>query len=479
MNFTSFYFLFLFLPVFLILYFLSAPKYRNFIGVVAGFVFFAWEQLIYLPLMILLILANFFLAKNIEAHREQPAARISLIVGVGLNLLVLIFFKTLIAYGTAWLPTRAVSALGEELLPLGLSYIVFQLISYLIDINNELCDREKNLIDFTFYVMMFPKIISGPIVRYRSVSEALAQRSIDGITAANGIRRFIRGLAKKVLIADTIGRTIVPAFNLETPNFSTPLAWFVLIGYAIQLFFDFSGYTDMAIGLGEAMGFKFAENFNYPYISKSIADFWRRWHITLSSWFRDYVFYPLEFSLRRVKKFRQQINILIVFVLTGLWHGLTLNFVLWGAIHGLAMALELTGFGKWLKKTWAPFQHLYALIVILAGWVFFRSPTASYAVQFFARLGGSQEGVSPLPYSVTQPLPIIDNSVWLAMAVGIVLSLPIAPAILRWWNKWSEEKLVIRGVSRLACDLALLGLFVATVASVASSTKIASIYGGF
>ncbi len=483
MGFTSFYFLFLFLPIFLILYLLAAPKHRNIIGVAAGFVFFAWGQVVYLPLMVILILVNFFLSKQIEVHRGQNIAQIALIGGVSFNLLILAFFKTLTAYGTSWMvdwfPQQAVSVLEENLLPLGLSYIVFQLISYLIDIYNELCNREKNLVDFTFYVMMFPKIISGPIVRYRTVSEALAQRPIDGMMAANGIRRFIRGLAKKVLIADTIGRTIAPAFNLETPNFSTPLAWFILIGYSLQLFFDFSGYTDMAIGLGETMGFRFAENFNYPYISKSIADFWRRWHITLSSWFRDYVFLPLEFSLRRVKKFRQQINITIVFLLTGLWHGLTLNFILWGAIHGLAMALELTGFGRWLKKTWPPLQHLYALIVIMAGWVFFRSPNVPYAIQFFARLGGSQEGISLLPYSVTRPLPIIDNSVWLAMAVGIMLSLPIAPAILQWWNHWSKDKQFVQIVSRLACDLALLGLFVVVVASIASSTKIASIYGGF
>jgi alginate O-acetyltransferase complex protein AlgI len=264
------------------------------------------------------------------------------------------------------------------------------------------------------------------------------------------------------------------------------MAWLVLVGFALQLYFDFSGYTDMAIGLGQMLGFRFVENFNYPYISKSIGEFWRRWHISLSSWFRDYVFYTLEFASRRTTfggrvyaRLRQPVNILIVFWLTGLWHGVTLNFILWGLVHGLALALEATGFGRWLKKAWRPLQHAYALLVILLGWVFFRSPDLAYAGQFLARLSGSTQGITRLPYSLTRPLPIVENSVWLALALGILFSLPVLPAVQRAWKAAAGSRPLLRGTAIVSADVFLLFLLFGSVAATVGSTFVASIYGGF
>ena len=365
MNFNAPTFLFFFLPVGLLLYYAVDWRYKNLVALAASLVFYAWGQLFYLPIMLLVILVNFYTARRIEGAREKPeAARKWLWAGIVFDIGLLLFFKIVAGYGSAWLfflPAQTVERLASNPIPLGLSFITFQVISYLIDIDNEIVDSEKSLLNFSLYILLFPKIILGPITRYRDLAGQLLERKITAEGAASGARRFIVGLAKKVLIADTLARMVNPAFDLSSPNFSTGIAWLVLVGYAIQLYFDFSGYTDMAIGLGQMLGFRFVENFNYPYISRSISEFWRRWHISLSSWFRDYVFLPLEFARRGTVRFRQQTNILVVFLLTGLWHGVTLNFVIWGLIHGLALALEMTGFGRWLKKAWPPLQHvLYA-----------------------------------------------------------------------------------------------------------------------
>ena len=272
---------------------------------------------------------------------------------------------------------------------------------------------------------------------------------------------------------------MTPAFALATPNFSTGIAWLVLVGYALQLYFDFSGYTDMAIGLGQMLGFRFVENFNYPYISKSISEFWRRWHISLSSWFRDYVFYPLEFTRRRADRLRQQLHVLIVFVLTGLWHGFTLPFAAWGLLHGLAIALEMGGLGRRLKRALAPLQHTYALAVILIGWVFFRSDSLGYAGQFLARLVGWQGGITPLPYTLTQPLPIVDPSVWLALAAGILFSLPVLPALQKGWQRFAGQRPVLSGIGTVGADLLLLFLLAGSVAALTSAQYVTNIYGGF
>jgi alginate O-acetyltransferase complex protein AlgI len=484
MIFNSSVFLFLFLPICLLLYTISGRPYKNAVLLAGSLIFYSFGQPVYLLVIFVLILVNYFAARRIEMLREQPErARWLLFGGLATNLLSLVFFKIIASYGTDWmtffLSDRLFQLFSQVVLPLGFSYLVFQLISYLVDVYNELVDSEKSFLDFSLFVLLFPKIIVGPITRYRDLAGQLSGRPVTPDAAAAGIRRFILGLAKKILIADTLAQIVNPAFGLSTPNFSTGIAWLVLVGYALQLYFDFSGFTDMAIGLGQMFGFRFVENFNYPYISKSISEFWRRWHISLSSWFRDYVFYPLEFTRKRASRWRQALHVLVVFLLTGLWHGLTLNFALWGLIHGLAIALEMSGFGRALKKWWAPLQHGYTLSIILLGWVFFRSPSPAFAIGFLGRLAGWQGGVTPLPFSVTRPLPIIDHSVWAALFLGIFLSLPVFPFLQKNWQRVGGKNRITAGAGRVAADILLLVLLAGSVAFMVGDHFVANIYGNF
>jgi alginate O-acetyltransferase complex protein AlgI len=327
------------------------------------------------------------------------------------------------------------------------------------------------------YISFFPKIINGPIVQYKQISDQLQYRDLEIKKVAQGARRFILGLAKKVLIADIIARTINPCFNLSSPDFSTGIAWFLLIGYTIQIYFDFSGYSDMALGLAGMMGFTFGENFNYPYIAESITDFWRRWHISLSNWVREYIFIPLEFKRRKSKFFRQQIDFLITFLVTGLWHGLTPNFIIWGAIHGLAMGAESGFFAKMLKRVWKPLQHVYTLAIVMLGWIFFRPATTSYSIKFLGRLVGLGSSVPIIPYNMTAPLPIIDTSVWIAIGLGILLSTPLLSNLLKGFQKKRNPSQ--KGIVQLIQDGFTLILFLLSVASIASSGYVGSIYGNF
>jgi alginate O-acetyltransferase complex protein AlgI len=483
MPFNSPGFLFLFLPICLIVYYLAARPYKNGIALAGSLLFYSWGHPGFLPLILVLILANYFLAHQLEQQRDQPAARRLVVGAILLNLLPLLFYKLLSAYGTGWLslflPDIFVTQFAQAGFPLGLSYLAFQLISYHLDINNEQVDSEKNLLNFALYVLLFPKIMVGPIARYRDLAPQLVERTLTAVDAASGARRFILGLAKKVLIADTLARVVNPAFALPEPNFGAGIAWFVLIGYALQLYFDFSGFTDMAIGLAQLFGFRLVENFNSPYISRSISEFWRRWHISLSSWFRDYVFYPLEFTRRRASRWRQGLHVLIVFLLTGLWHGLTLNFAIWGLIHGLALALEMSGFGRALKKLWAPLQHGYTLFILLFGWMFFRANSFIFAVAFLGRLAGWQGGITPLPFSVTRPLPIIDPSVWLAMALGIFFCLPVLPWLRKNWTAIRARGAGAALAAQVGADLFLLVLLVGSVAFMLGYQYVANIYGKF
>ncbi len=484
MGFSAPVFLFIFLPICLVIYAAADQRYKNLVLLAASLAFFAWGQVFYIPLMLLIILANFFLARQLEnARGDAGRARNLLALGVAFNIAILVLFKFLVSYGAAWLSTAwpggQAGWLIDHPLPLGLSYIAFQVISYLFDVYNEVCDSEASFLDFALYVLLFPKIVTGPIVRYRDVAAELRSRAVTSQGIASGLRRFIQGLAKKVLLADQIARIVNPAFGLDTPIFSTGIAWVVVVGYALQLYLDFSGYTDMAIGLGQAFGFRFAENFNFPYLSKSISEFWRRWHITLSSWFRDYVFYPLEFAGRRGARWRTPLNILVVFLLTGLWHGLTLNFAVWGLVHGAAIALETIGLGRFLKKLWAPVQHIYALAVILLGWVFFRSPTLPFALQLLARLFGSTQGVEPLEVAKTLPLPFIENSVWAALVVGVLLCLPVSAWLRGGWDQIIARFPRLAVPLRVGIDLLLFVLLLGSFTALSGNVFVESIYGNF
>jgi alginate O-acetyltransferase complex protein AlgI len=291
----------------------------------------------------------------IEANRvKKDTVSILLGLGIGINLVLLAIFKVAATYEIYPAQLSFLQINGIVSL-LGLSYITFQVISYLIDISRGTIPAEADVVKFMAYILFFPKLISGPITRYKQFREQLSTLDPTIVDIAGGLRRILIGVIKRILIANQLGVVANAGFNLATPNIEPHFAWLALIAYSLQIYFDFSGYTDVALGLGKIIGITLPENFNYPYTAQSIGDFWRRWHITLSTWFREYVFYPLE--RRRSKFTNQQINLIIVFLLTGLWHGPTLTFLAWGLIHGLAIAFESAGGGRWMKTWWQPFLH--------------------------------------------------------------------------------------------------------------------------
>ena len=490
MTFNSPLFLFVFLPVFLLVYFLSGKRLRNAWLLAASLVFYLWGQPLYFPVILLSILFNYLWGLWIERSLEKARrARTLLTFAIFVNIGLLFIFKFTVTY---WQPVFGFlnDRLGILLpsvlrvyfprliaFPLGMSFFTFGVVSYVIDVYKQRTAAEHSILRFALYILIFPKIIAGPIVRYRDVIQQVRERVFSADGLAEGARRFIGGLAKKVLVADTLGLVVDRGvFSFSPSNLPAGVAWLVILCYALQIYFDFSGYTDMAIGLGQMLGFKFMENFNYPYISRSITEFWRRWHISLSSWFRDYLFYPLE----RRDSTPQAFNILFVFLMTGLWHGLTLNFAAWGLLHGLAIALERGWFGRWLRASLAPIQHLYTLLVLLVGWVFFRSANLSYAWGFLKALAGfspSQYGGSypsgVLPYSV---MPPVQPSIWLALALAVLVSMPVVPAFQRamakyaWWTALP---------ARIVRDIGSVALLVLSLVVLASSTFQPYIYGNF
>jgi alginate O-acetyltransferase complex protein AlgI len=461
MDLNSPIFLFLFLPVFIILYYLVKKRIRLVVGIVGSLLFYAWGNLNYVSLMLGLTLFAYLLALGIDRWRGQRSSFILLWVGILVNISLLVGFKL-------WTGVKY---------PLGLSYVTFQVIAYLIEVHNKAGECEKDILSFSFYLLLFPKIPVGPIMRYRQLREQIQNIQVEPQDIADGIRRFIRGFAKKALIADTLAKVVAPIFSLSSPVILPSIAWLVIISYSLQLYFDFSGYTDMAIGVGRMMGFRFMENFNLPYLSKNIGEFWRRWHISLSSWFRDYVFYPLE--RRRLKWIGQPVNILIVFALTGLWHGLTRNFLIWGLIHGLALVFESTFIGRKLRTVWAPVQHIYALGVILVGWVFFRSPTPDFALDFLRRLMGDMTGYRILPFELTSPLPFIEPTFVLALTLGVLLCLPLDAWLQRLLaNKYDGNNFTYLSL-QIVYDACLIFVFLAALATVAGATYQPNIYGTF
>jgi alginate O-acetyltransferase complex protein AlgI len=461
MDFASPLFLFLFLPVFMLIYWLAGKPGKLIAGIIGGLLFYAWGNLKYIPLMAFIIIANYLLGIWIDFFKNRGQAKAFFWTGVLVNIGILVYFR--LASDTDF--------------PLGLSYVSFQVIAYLVEIYKKRLQVEKDFIKFSFYILLFPKILVGPITRYGTLVKQIDEIEVDVENVADGVRRFIRGLAKKALIADTLSKVVIPIFNLDSPAINPWIAWLVLISYTLQIFFDFSGYTDMAIGLGKMMGLKFVENFNFPYLAKNIGDFWRRWHISLSSWFRDIVFYPLE--RKRLKWLSQPINILIVFILTGLWHGFTLNFVAWGLVHGFALVFESTFLGRKLRTLWSPIQHVYTLGIVIFSWILFRSPTLQFAHAFFKRLVGYGWDSPPLPFQLTSPLPIIEPSVILALGAGIIFSLPVGI----WFQSKIGQKLDGKSLPKLslqiACDISLFALLVISVAAIASGSFAPSIYAAF
>lgn len=472
MPFSSITFIFLFLPIIILLFYIVRKSlWRNIILVGSSLVFFAWSDPIHIHVLFLSILINYFWGRWIGKaldENNQKLARVHMWLGVFLNLSLLGFYKYtgfFLDILDALLPITITTA--TKSLPLGISFFTFSGISYILDIYNKVTPPERNLIHFSSYLIMFPKLLQGPITRLIEIRDELAHPKFIPLAIMQGVRRFIGGLAKKVILADSLSIATTKIFASEFSEMGAGLAWFGILAYTLQIYLDFSGYTDMAIGVGQMLGFNLPENFNFPYISRSISDFWRRWHITLGAWFRTYLFIPLEFARKKEKFLRQQSNLLIVFLLTGLWHGASWNFVIWGAYYGVILAIEASGFGKKLKKT-APFvQHVYSLALIIIGWVLFRITDIQSWGSFF----GALFGMNGWRDSVTfRSLNILFYIPFLIPA--ILFSLPLM-------HRLGEKAKAKGGIYLVLLDIGYIVLFVFTLTFIISKGFTAFMYAEF
>ena len=386
MLFSSLLFLFLYLPVTLGVYFLVPAKWRNLWLFIVNLVFYGWGEPVYILLMVFSIALN-YASGLLLAKRREKGKRI-LTLCIVLNLALLFFFKyyDFLAENLRLIPfLRFLKPLGLSL-PIGISFYTFQAMSYPIDVYRGQVEPQKSFLRFGTFVALFPQLIAGPIVRYRDVAAQLAERSITRSSFASGVRRFILGLGKKVLLANAVGALWDVYKGMDPAVLSVSDAWLGAIAFTFQIYFDFSGYSDMAIGLGRMLGFEFPENFRYPYLADSITDFWRRWHITLSSWFRDYVYIPLGGNRRGLG--RQLLNLLIVWCLTGIWHGASWNYLLWGLYYALLLILEKTFLLKKLNGGPRWIAHVYALFLVVVGWVRFSLEDLGQCVRYLAALFG-------------------------------------------------------------------------------------------
>ncbi len=392
MVFSSNIFLLAFLPLTLLLYFvlpknLTTKNIRNFVLLIVSLAFYAWGEMQYLWLLLLSIAANYFFGIAIA----KKSRNFYVIIAIAFNLLLLGYFKYANFLVENLNHIFAVKIVLQKVhLPIGISFFTFHAISYLIDIYRGKCRPQKNIFDLALYISFFPQLIAGPIVRYNFIEKYLTKRRYNSFFAAYGIRRFIIGLGKKIIIANPLGELADAIFSSPLNELNSTFAWVGIACYTLQIYFDFSGYSDMAVGLARIFGFKFPENFNYPYVSHSIKEFWRRWHMSLSAWFRDYVYIPLGGN--RVSVAHQYFNLVLVFFLCGLWHGASWNFIIWGMFHGFFLVFERLKIGKnflnFLPK-WL--QNFYTIFVVTIGWVFFRSPDLGYSFSYLKTLFSSNE----------------------------------------------------------------------------------------
>ncbi len=388
MVFSSTIFLCVYLPLVLLGYYICPKKGKNLFLLIVSLIFYAWGEPKYVFLMIFSILVNYVFGLLMDKHREnKKRLKLLLVISVIIDLGLLSVFKY-----TDFIITNINSAFGAGFdllniaLPIGISFYTFQAMSYTIDVYRDDVRVQRNLIDFGMYITMFPQLIAGPIVRYSDIQDQLAERNVTTADFSEGIMRFVVGLGKKVLLANQMGAVWTQIYALGG-DISALMAWTGAAAYTFQIYFDFSGYSDMAIGLGRMFGFKFPENFRYPYESVSITDFWRRWHITLSTWFKEYLYIPLGGNRRGLA--RQALNLLIVWTLTGFWHGAGWNFVMWGLYYFAILFIEKLFLLKALDKLPRLFRHAYALLLIVIGWVIFASDDVSVMLPYLGSMFGA------------------------------------------------------------------------------------------
>ena len=445
MVFSSAIFLFIFLPATLSAYYLINPRYKNTLLLLASLFFYSWGEPVNVLLMLASIITNYVCALLINKFRGKNLLQNTVFVlAIVFNLGLLFYFKYIdFAISNFNFVFHAVLAQKNIPLPIGISFFTFQILSYVIDVKRDKVPVQNNPLDLGLYISFFPQLIAGPIVRYIDVNEQIQNRSVDIEKFNRGCVRFMTGFSKKILIADQLAPYVNTIFSKH--GISAPCAWFGIIAYALQIYFDFSGYSDMAIGLGKMFGFDFLENFNYPYIAKSVREFWKRWHISLSQWFRDYVYIPLGGN--RAGKIRTLVNLFVVWALTGFWHGASWNFVFWGLYYFVFLVLERSKWGRIVEKLPVWLQHLYAIIVFLFGWIFFRETSLTNSLIYIQNLFKVE------PNMWIDFIWNIDRKFIFCVVAVILFSTPIIPVLSKKFGSKSD----------IAYKISILALFIVAI----------------
>jgi alginate O-acetyltransferase complex protein AlgI len=499
MVFSSTLFVFLFLVVVLALYYSLGRRLRNLVLLLASLLFYAWGETYLVTVLALSIVANWIFGLWVERAVRRGSGKLVVAVTVAFNIGLLVAFKysdwlwSILGHGLSavgaihgplpelgtFLPESSalhellVNSRGHVRLPLGVSFFTFQATSYVIDVYRRDVEPERSLVNFGMYKALFPQLIAGPIVRYRDVHDQIRERVTTRAGFATGVRRFVTGLGKKMLVANIAAQCADGIFGSPTARppipgvplheLTPPVAWLGVLCYTLQIYFDFSGYSDMAIGLGHMFGFRFLENFDYPYVARSITEFWRRWHISLSTWFRDYLYIPLGGN--RGSPARTYANLLLVFFLCGLWHGAAFNFVVWGLFHGVFLVVERVGLGAWLARRASILRHAYVLLAVMVGWVFFRANNLTQASAFLKAMSGLQRG-RPEAHHVDLWLdPVLAT----ALVCGVIGAMPwLRKAVA--WQRGLEE----RGRPALGLTIEVAGLIGLALVLFASALELSS-----
>jgi alginate O-acetyltransferase complex protein AlgI len=469
MLFSSVTFLFYFLPCFLALYYIL--PWKNATLLVGSLIFYAWGEPRFVPLLMLSALLNYGFGYAIA--RAHSARRTLLSLGIGTNLAALAYYKYAGFFVGIWntlaAPREGAIAVPEIVLPLGISFFTFQGISYLIDVYRKDIEFQSSFWRFAMYKAMFPQLIAGPIVRYRQIAEEIETRTVDNARFGRGLRQFIIGLIQKVLIANTVALTADQIFAVNPGMLPAATAWLGIACYSVQILYDFAGYSNMAIGIGHMLGFTYPPNFQHPYAANSVTQFWRRWHISLSTWFRDYVYIPLGGN--RGSGVRTYFNLALVFVLCGLWHGAAWTFILWGLWHGTLLVIERLGLGELLTRLPRLVAHLYTLLAVILGWVLFRADSVAHAWNYW----GAMFGLAQLDGAVHPWQRYAGPSALTALALGLTLA--VVPALMA--KPLSGAAKSTSGVRVFGTSAALAAGFALCVLSLASNTYNPFIYFRF
>lgn len=468
MLFSSMTFLFVFMPLVMAVYFLSKKEIRNYVLLIASIIFYAWGEPRYLAIMIITILVNYAGAILLDKHYSSRQRLWIVSLTIVLDLSFLFYFKY---FNFVVDNINGVLATDFQLLdvimPIGISFYTFQAMSYLIDVYRREVPAQKDVYKLALYIVLFPQLVAGPIVKYHDVCEQIDNRTIEFKNVIIGFKRFITGLAKKVLIANTLAEVVDKIFAQAPENLTTGVSWLGAVAYCLQLYYDFSGYSDMAIGLGLMFGFRFLENFNYPYISKSITEFWRRWHISLATWFKLYLYIPLGGN--RKGAVRTYWNLFAVFLVTGIWHGAAWSYVAWGIWNGIFIVIErFFGLDKDKNDRWyvSAAKHVYAFFATVWGMIIFRAESLSYAYEYICRM---------LHIDVTKHLPDYDygvnNKFAIMLIVGLICAMPVCRNLI--YIKYEHK------VQRTLVNIWLFLLFFWSTISLAASTYNPFIYFRF